>query len=98
MKTDWKDFSDRVQYESEGNKLNPLKLNGVENADLKSLAAKLSSLNDNATTHSEHYKIGSLYGFSLLIKTEDSMKEDFFMKQNRFFIDGEGNVSQVFVQ
>jgi hypothetical protein len=92
MKTDWKDFSDRVQYESEGNKLNPLKLNGVENADLKSLAAKLASLNDNATTHSEHYKIGSLYGFSLLVKTEDSMKEGLFMKQNRFFVEGEGNI------
>jgi N12 class adenine-specific DNA methylase len=92
MKTDWKAFNDRVQYESEGNKLNPLKLDGVANADIKSLAAKLTHLNDNATTHNEHYKIGTLYGFNLLVKTEDSMKEGLFMKQNRFFVEGEGNV------
>jgi hypothetical protein len=92
MKTDWKDFSGRVQYESEGNKLNPLKLNGVENSDVKSLAAKLAHLNDNATTHREYYKIGTLYGFNLSVKTEDSTKEGLFMKQNRFFIEGEGNI------
>jgi hypothetical protein len=92
MKTDLKAFNDRVQYESEGNKLNPLKLDGVANADVKSLAAKLAHLNDNATTHNEHYKIGTLYGFNLLVKTEDSQKEGLFMKQNRFFIEGEGNV------
>jgi hypothetical protein len=92
MKTDWKAFNDRVQYESEGNKLNPLKLDGVAIADIKSLAAKLIHLNDNATTHNEHYKIGTLYGFNLLVKTEDSMKEGLFMKQNRFFVEGEGNV------
>jgi N12 class adenine-specific DNA methylase len=92
MKTDLKAFNDRVQYESEGNKLNPLKLDGVANADIKSLAAKLAHLNDNATTHNEHYKIGTLYDFNLFVKTEDSLKEGFFMKQNRFFIEGEGNI------
>jgi hypothetical protein len=92
MKTDWKAFTDRVQYESEGNKLNPLKLDGVASADVKSLAARLASLNDNATTHNGHYKIGTLYGFSLFVKTEDSMKEGLFLKQNRFFIEGEGNI------
>jgi N12 class adenine-specific DNA methylase len=92
MKIDSKAFNDRVQYESEGNKLNPLKLDGVANADVKSLAAKLSHLNDNATTHKEYYKIGALYGFNLFVRTEDSMKEGFFMKQNRFFVEGEGNI------
>jgi hypothetical protein len=92
MKTDCKAFNDRVQYESEGNKLNPLKLDGVANADVKSLTAKLAHLNDNATTHREYYKIGALYGFNLFVRTEDSLKEGLFLKQNRFFIEGEGNV------
>ncbi|MDR1984582.1 MAG: DNA methylase, partial [Prevotellaceae bacterium] len=53
---------------------------------------KLNKLNDNATTHGELYKIGELYGFKLMIKTEDTMKEGLFMKENRFFAEGEGNV------
>jgi len=60
--------------------------------DVKALAAKLNHLNDHATTHGEHYPIGELYGFKLLVKTEDSMKEGLFMKENRFYIMGEGNV------
>jgi hypothetical protein len=43
-------------------------------------------------TSNSGYKIGTLYGFNLLVKTENSLKEGFFMKQNRFFIEGEGNI------
>jgi hypothetical protein len=93
MKTDLKAFNDRVQYDNEGkDKLNPLKLDGVVNGDVQSLAARLAHFNDNATTHREHYKIGTLYGFNLLVQTDDSMKEGLFLKQNRFFIEGEGSI------
>ena len=92
MKTDFDAFNSRVQFDKEGNKLNPLKLDGVENADLKILAAKLNHLNDHANTNGEYYKIGELYGFKLLVKTDNSEKEGLFMKENRFFVEGEGNV------
>ena len=92
MKGDWETFNSSVQYDKEGNILNPLKLDGIESADVKVIAAKLNHLNDHATTHGEHYPIGELYGFKLLVKTEDSMKEGLFMKENRFFIEGEGHI------
>jgi N12 class adenine-specific DNA methylase len=92
MKSDLETFNSRVQYDREENKLNPLKLNGVESADVKVLAAKLAHLSDHATTHGEHYPIGELYGFKLLVKTENTMKDGLFLKENRFFIEGEGNV------
>jgi len=92
MNGDLETFNSRVQYDQESNKLNPIKLNGVESADVKVLAAKLTHLNDHATTHGELYPIGELYGFKLLVKTENTMKEGLFMKENRFFVEGEGNV------
>ncbi|GHT08982.1 DNA methylase [Bacteroidia bacterium] len=92
MKGDWETFNSHVQHDKEGNKLNPLKLDGVESADVKVLAAKLAHISDHATTHGEYYPIGELYGFKLLVKTEDSMKEGLFMKENRFFIEGEGHI------
>jgi N12 class adenine-specific DNA methylase len=96
MKNDWEVFNSRVQYDREGNKLNPLKLDGVESTDVKILAAKLTHVNDHATTQGEHFKIGTLYGFNLLVKTENSQKEGVLFKQNRFFIEGEGNIKYTY--
>lgn len=53
MKGDGEAFNNRVQYDREWNKLNPLKLDSVESADVKVLAAKLAHLSDHATTQGE---------------------------------------------
>ena len=92
MKTDLETLNSRVQYDREGNKLNPLKLDGVESTDIKVLAAKLGQINDNATTHGDYHAIGELYGFRLLVKTEDSQKEGILFRQNRFFVEGGGHI------
>jgi hypothetical protein len=96
MKSDWETLNSRLQYDRDGSKLNPLKLDGVESADVKVLAEKLNKINDNATTHGEHYKIGELYGFKLLVKTEDTLKEGLALTQNKFYIEGEGNVKYTY--
>jgi hypothetical protein len=96
MKNDREAFNIRVQHDKEGNKLNPLKLDGVESTDVKALAAKLAHINDHATTRGEHFRIGTLYGFNLLVKTENSQKEGVLFKQNRFFIEGEGNIKYTY--
>ena len=92
MKQDWNSFENKIQLDKDGNKLNPIQLTGVASTEVKAIAEKLSHINDHATTHGEYYKIGSLYGFNLLVKTEDSQKEGVLFKQNRFFIEGEGNI------
>jgi hypothetical protein len=92
MKTDWESLNSRVRHDKEGNKLNPLKLDGVGSADIKVLAAKLGHINDNATTHGDYHAFGELYGFKLLVKTEESQKEGFLFRQNRFFVGGGGHV------
>jgi hypothetical protein len=71
-------------------------LDGVNSRDVKSIAEKLSQIADNATTHGEHYIIGELYGFKLLVKTDDSMKEGMFLKENKFFVEGEGNIKYTY--
>jgi hypothetical protein len=81
MKNDREAFNSRVQHDKEGNKLNPLKLDGVESTDVKVLAAKLAHINDHATTQGEHFRTGTLYGFNLLVKTENSQKEGVLFKQ-----------------
>lgn len=88
MTTDWCLFNSRVQVDTEGNKLNPIRLDGVQGSDFKAIGAKLQEINDTANTQGEYKVIGELYGFKLLVKTEASMKEGFDFKQNRFFVEG----------
>jgi hypothetical protein len=92
MKNDLETLNSRLQYDTDGNKKNPLKLDGVESMDFKVLAEKLGKIADNATTHGTYLPIGELYGFRLSVKTEDSQKEGIMFRQNRFFVEGGGHV------
>jgi hypothetical protein len=96
MKKDFEAFQGKVQHDKDGNPLNPIRLEGVSGRDVKAIADKLSQIADNATTHGEHYIIGELYGFKLLVKTDDSMKEGMFLKENKFFVEGEGNIKYTY--
>ncbi|MDR3226349.1 MAG: DNA methylase [Prevotellaceae bacterium] len=97
MTKDWEMFNQKAQFDNDGNKLNPIQLEGVQNnADIKSVAEKLAQINDRATTQGEHFKIGKLYDFILSVKTENTQKEGMLFKQNRFFIEGEGNIKYTY--
>jgi N12 class adenine-specific DNA methylase len=92
MTKDLQQFNDKVQVDTDGNKLNPVKLDNLDSIDPKVIGDKLNQLANNARTNGEYFKIGELYGFKLLVKTEDSQKEGSLFKDNRFFIEGEGNI------
>jgi predicted nucleic acid-binding Zn-ribbon protein len=92
IKGDWKDFQSRVQKDAGSAFLNPIQLKGVEGSEPKAAGAKLHELANSATTNGEYFKIGTLYGFTLSVKTETSLKEGLSFRENRFFAEGEGNV------
>ena len=86
-------FEKRVQRDSDGNPINKLKINGVkDNSDIKTVAARLQEIEEKARTGGEHHKIGTIYGFDILVKTESSMKDLFQGSVNRFFVKGEGSI------
>lgn len=90
--TDQQAFKAKLQVDNDGNKLNPIHLEGVKGSDPSLIGAKLNQLSDNARTNGEYFPIGNLYGFKLLVKTEDSRKDGSIFKDNRFFIEGEGSI------
>jgi hypothetical protein len=92
IKGDWKDFQSRMQKDSDGAFLNPVQLKDVESSDPKIIGKKLNEIDDKANTNGEYFKIGTLCGFTFSVKTENSQKEGLFMRENRFFVEGEGNV------
>lgn len=92
MTKDLTAFNEKVQIDKEGNKLNPIRLDNFGSNDPKAIGEKLNQLSDNARTNGEYFKIGDLYGFKILVKTEESQKEGSVFKDNRFFIEGEGYI------
>ena len=88
MSADYETFLARVQTDKEGNKLNALRLDGLEAIDHKSVGTRLQEIAKNATTSGEYLRIGELYGFPILVKTEPLLKDGKETKQNRFFVEG----------
>lgn len=86
-------FNSRVQYQSDGvTRLNPVQLDGLQGSNPKEVGTKLNEISDKARTYGLHDKIGSLYGFDLMVKSETSSKDGFDVAQNRFFIKGESDI------
>ena len=89
---DMEAFSSRVQTAPDGTRLNPVKLDGLAMGDPVSVGKKLNEIAGKARTHGASEPIGSLYGFTLLVKSETTLKDGFDLVENRFFIKGEGEI------
>lgn len=88
MTADYETFTSRAQTDEDGYYRNPVRLDGLQATDVKSVGARLQEIAKNATTGGEYLPIGELYGFPILVKTETSLREGVEVKQNRFFIEG----------
>ena len=88
MSADYDLFLSRVQTDKEGNKLNAVRLDGLDATDHKSVGTRLQEIAKNATTGGEYLRIGELYGFPILVKTEPVVKDGVESKQYRFFVEG----------
>jgi N12 class adenine-specific DNA methylase len=88
---DLEHFKSRVQLNEDGSYKNPIQLDGVQGGNIKFIGKHLNHIADTARTGNEFDKIGKLYGFDLLVKSETSVKDSFDMVQNRFYVRGEGN-------
>ena len=86
-------FEKRVERDAEGNPINKLVIKGVEDStDIKVIAARLQEINDKARTKGEYNKIGEIYGFSIMVKTESTSKDLFDCSVNRFFVKGQESI------
>lgn len=93
MRTDWGNLQQRIQKRKDGTIINAVLLNDLQkNADAKQIGAKLNEISQKARTGGQYDEIGSLYGFSILVKTEISEKDGVDIRLNRFMVQGEGNI------
>ena len=86
-------FEQRVERDTDGQPINKLTIKGVENStDIKVIAARLQEIDEKARTKGEYNKIGEIYGFSIMVKTESTSKDLFDCSVNRFFVKGQESI------
>ena len=86
-------FEQRVERDTDGQPINKLTIKGVEDStDIKAIAARLQEIDEKARTKGEYNKIGEVYGFSIMVKTESTSKDLFDCSVNRFFVKGQESI------
>ena len=67
---------------------NPLKLDGVDSDNIEVLGNRLAAINRNARTEDDYMKIGTLFDFRILVRTERICEGDMQALQNKFMVEG----------
>ena len=88
MTEDWNRFLAVVRTDKEGNRLNLVKVDGVDSADEKVIGKRLQEIAKNATTGGLYKAVGELYGFPIKVVSERMLKEGLEFTDNRFVVEG----------
>ena len=88
MTEDWEKFTAAAQTDKDGNRLNLIKIDGLDTADEKAIGKKLQEIAKNATTGGVPQRIGELYGFPIKVVSERTLNEGLEFIDNRFFVEG----------
>ena len=88
MTEDWNRFLSVVQTDKEGNRLNTVKVDGMDSTDEKVIGKRLQEIAKNATTGGLYKPVGELYGFPIKVVSERILKEGLEFTDNRFVVEG----------
>ena len=88
MTEDWEKFLAAAQTDKTGNRLNPVKIEGLDSTDEKVIGKRLQEIAKNAATGGLYTQIGELYGFPIKVISERSVSDGLEFIDNRFVVEG----------
>ena len=88
MTEDWNRFLAAAWTDKDGNRLNAVRVDGVDSTDEKVIGKRLQEIAKNATTGGLYKPIGELYGFPIKVVSERILKEGLEFTDNRFVVEG----------
>ena len=88
MTEDWNRFLAVAKTDKDGNRLNAVKVDGVDSTDEKVIGKRLQEIAKNATTGGLYKPIGEVYGFPIKVVSERMLKEGLEFTDNRFVVEG----------
>ena len=96
MTMDWEAFLKEKKQQAHLGE-NPVLLDGLAGSDYKLVGAKLNEIDDTMNTKGEYRKIGMLYNYLLLVKSERAPQDETIFSDkdyfdNRFFAQGPSGI------
>ena len=88
MTEDWEKFTAAARTDQEGNRLNLLRIDGLDSTDEKTIGKRLQEIARNATTGGQYKRVGELYGFPVEVVSERTLKDGLEFCDNRFVVAG----------
>jgi len=88
MTEDWEKFTAAAKTDKDGNRVNALKINDFDSTDEKALGKRLQEIAKNATTGGRYKEVGKLYGFKVLVISEETLDNGLPFVDNRFMVEG----------
>ena len=88
MTEDWEKFTAAAQTDKEGNRLNLIKIDGLDSTDEKTIGKRLQEIAKNATTGGQFKRVGELYGFHIEVISEPTLRDGLEFTDNRFVVKG----------
>ena len=88
MTEDWEKFTAAARTDQEGNRLNLLRIDGLDSTEEKTIGKRLQEIARNATTGGQYKRVGELYGFPIEVVSERTLKDGLEFCDNRFVVAG----------
>ena len=88
MTEDWNRFLAAARTDKDGNRLNGVRVDGVDSTDEKVIGKRLQEIAKNATTGGQYKRVGELYGFPIEVISEPTLRDGLEFTDNRFVVEG----------
>ena len=96
LKRDWDYINKVAPPDAKGKRANPLRIDGVESADIVAHGKRLVEIDRIVNTGDDYQKIGTLFDFRILVRTERMQKDGLALTVNKFMVEGLDGIKYTF--
>lgn len=96
LKHDWDYINEVAPPDAKGKRANPLRIDGVESADIVAHGKRLVEIDRTVNTGDDYQKIGTLFDFRILVRTERMQKDGLALTVNKFMVEGLDGIKYTF--
>ena len=96
LKRDWNYINEVAPPDAKGKRANPLRIDGVESADIVAHGKRLVEIDRAVNTGDDYQKIGTLFDFRILVRTERMQKDGLALTVNKFMVEGLDGIKYTF--
>ena len=96
LQRDWDYINQVAPPDAKGKRPNPLRIDGVQSTDVVAHGKRLVEIDRTVNTGEDYQKIGTLFDFRILIRTEQVQKDGLTLTINKFMVEGLDGIKYTF--